>query len=377
MGTVLTGHLLGLIPDRASPHRSRSHRPVVGLPSLAMTDDVLLLYDEAMLAHDPHPDHPERPDRLRAVHDLLKEQPVPGTRWGVGQPAGRESIARVHSAAHLDRIESLRGQAAALDVDTAVSPGSVQAAHLAAGAAIDAVTAVVDDRAARAFALVRPPGHHAEADRAMGFCLFNNIAIAAAHARDKLGFERILIVDWDVHHGNGTQQAFYRDSNVLFFSTHQSPFYPGTGAVHETGVDDGIGYTVNVPLPPGLGDAAYGAIFAQLLMPIADSFAPDLVLVSAGFDSHCNDPIGGMMVTEPGFAFLCAIVRDIADRDANGRLALILEGGYDLAALAGSVRACVETLAGSAPPQLDNRCDPRSDEVVELVRGVHASTWPV
>ncbi|MEE9130740.1 MAG: histone deacetylase [Phycisphaerales bacterium] len=342
-----------------------------------MTGDVLLLYDEAMLAHDPHPDHPERPDRLRAVRDALHQQPVPGARWGAGQPAGRESIARVHSAAHIDRIESLRGQSAALDVDTAVSPGSVQAAHLAAGAAIDAVTAVVDGRAARAFALVRPPGHHAEANRAMGFCLFNNIAIAAAHARDRLGCERILIVDWDVHHGNGTQQAFYRDSNVLFFSTHQSPFYPGTGAVDETGADDGIGYTVNVPLPPGLGDGAYGAIFAQLLIPIADSFAPDLVLVSAGFDSHRNDPIGGMMMTERGFALLCAVVCDIADRHANGRLALILEGGYNLAALAGSVRACVETLAGSGPQPPNGRCDARSDKVVDLVRSVHAGTWPV
>ena len=343
----------------------------------AMPSDVLLLYDEAMLAHDPRPDHPERPDRLRAVRDALQQQPVPGTRWSVVQPASRESIARIHTAAHIDRIESLRGQSAALDVDTAVSPGSVEAAHLAAGAAIEAVTAVVDGRAARTFALVRPPGHHAEHNRAMGFCLFNNIAIAAAHARAKLGCERILIVDWDVHHGNGTQQAFYRDSNVLFFSTHQSPFYPGTGAVNETGADDGIGYTVNVPLPPGLGDAAYRAIFAQLLIPIADSFAPDLVLVSAGFDSHRKDPIGGMMVTERGFASLCAVVRNIADRHANGRLAPILEGGYDLAALAGSVRACVEILAGSAAPQPDGRRDPRSDTVVDLVRRVHAGTWPL
>ncbi len=338
---------------------------------------MLLLYDEAMLAHDPHPDHPERPDRLRAVRDALQEQPVPGTRWGVGPPAGRESIARVHSASHIDRIESLRGQSAFLDVDTAVSPGSVEAVYLGAGAAIDAVTAVVNSDAQRAFALVRPPGHHAAHDRAMGFCLFNNIAIAAAHARAELGCDRVLIVDWDVHHGNGTQQAFYGDPNVLFFSAHQHPFYPGTGAADEIGTGDGAGYTVNVPLPPGFGDADYAAIFRQILVPIADSFEPDLVLVSAGFDAHRTDPLGSMAVTDAGFAFLCAMVRDIADRHANGRLALFLEGGYNAAALASSVRACIEVLAGSFPQQPDGGGDARSDVIINLTRAAQANAWPL
>ncbi len=342
-----------------------------------MTDDVLLLYDEAMLGHDPGSTHPEQPTRLRAVRDALTENPIPGMRWGVPQPARRDSIERIHTAAHIDRIESLRGQSAALDVDTVVSPGSVEAAYLGTGAAIDAVTAVVNSDAQRAFALVRPPGHHAEADRAMGFCLFNNIAVAAAHARERLGCERILIVDWDVHHGNGTQQAFYGDPNVLFFSTHQHPLYPGTGASEELGTGDGAGYTVNVPLPPGFGDADYAAIFRQILAPIADSFAPDLVLVSAGFDAHRDDPIGSMEVTDAGFASLCALVRDIADRHANGRLALILEGGYDAPALASSVGACIEVLAGSTPQQPDGEGDARADEILNLIRAVHANAWPV
>ncbi len=342
-----------------------------------MADGVLLLYDEAMLAHDPGPAHPEQPTRLRAVRDALTENPVPGARWGVPQPAKREFIERVHTAAHIDRIESLRGQSAALDVDTAVSPGSVEAVYLGTGAAIDAVTAVVNSNAQRAFALVRPPGHHAEHDRAMGFCLFNNIAIAAAHARAELGCDRVLIVDWDVHHGNGTQQAFYGDPNVLFFSTHQHPLYPGTGASDEIGTGDGAGYTVNVPLPPGFADAEYAAIFRQILVPIADSFAPNLVLVSAGFDAHRNDPLGSMALTDAGFACLCAMVRDIADRHANGRLALFLEGGYDAAALASSVRACIEVLAGSSPQQPGSRPDPRSDEIINLIRAVHASAWPL
>ncbi len=342
-----------------------------------MADDVLLLYDEAMLRHDPGQAHPEQPARLGAVHHALTENPVPGARWGVPKPATRESIERIHSAAHIDRVESVRGQTAALDVDTVVSPGSVEAAYLGVGAAIDAVTAVVNGDAQRAFALVRPPGHHAEHDRAMGFCLFNNIAIAAAHARDRLGCERILIVDWDVHHGNGTQQAFYGDPNVLFFSTHQHPLYPGTGASDEVGAADGTGYTVNVPLPPGFGDAEYTAIFQQILVSIADSFAPDLVLVSAGFDAHRDDPIGSMEVTDAGFAFLCAMVRDIADRHANGRLALILEGGYNAPALARSVRACIEVLAGSTPQQPDGEGDARANEILNLIRAVHASAWPV
>jgi acetoin utilization deacetylase AcuC-like enzyme len=340
----------------------------------AMDADVLLLGDAAMLEHDPGPAHPERPDRLRAIEAALRDEPVPGAAWAAPRPAPRAAIERIHAPAYVSAIDDLRGRSGAFDLDTAISPGSVPAAYLAAGAAIDAVTAVASGTASSAFALVRPPGHHAEAAQPMGFCLFNNVAIAAAHARAVLGLERVLIVDWDVHHGNGTQHAFEASGGVLFFSTHRYPFYPGTGAVDETGTGAGTGHTVNVPLTGPCGDAEYAAILAALLDPIADAYRPDLVLVSAGFDAHADDPLGGMHVTTEGFGALCARVRAIAGRHAAGRLVLVLEGGYDLAALAASVRACVATLAGDAPPP-PARPAPAVAAVIERVRAAQRDHW--
>ncbi|MCH8345196.1 MAG: histone deacetylase [Planctomycetes bacterium] len=341
-----------------------------------MSDDVLLFFHDAMLEHDSGAGHPERPDRLRAICEKLKRSPIPNVRWATPQPAAREVIEQVHKPAYVDRLEALRGRTAALDADTAVSPGSIPAAYLAAGAAIEAVSAVVTGPAKRAFALVRPPGHHAEADRGMGFCLFNNVAIAAAHARAALGCARIVIVDWDVHHGNGTQHIFGARQDVMFFSTHRYPFYPGTGSVDEVGTDQGAGFTVNVPLPAGFGDGEYHAIFCELLVPIADAFAPDLILVSAGFDAHRQDPLGGMAVTEDGFAALCATVCDLAHRHAQGRLVLVLEGGYDLPALADSVHACIGVLGGSPHPQ-PPQPDHAAGTVIEQVRDAHKRYWPL
>jgi acetoin utilization deacetylase AcuC-like enzyme len=271
-----------------------------------------------------------------------------------------------------------------LDADTLVSPASVDAAYLAAGAAVDAVDFVCGDPPSaggapmtrHAFALVRPPGHHAERDRAMGFCLFNNIAIAADHAIAECGCKRVLIVDWDVHHGNGTQHAFEDRRDLLVFNTHQQRLFPNTGDLHETGTGEGVGFTVNCPLPPGTSDATYQAIFEYVLTPIADAYKPDLVLVSAGFDAHGDDPLGGMRVTGNGFANLCAIVRGIADRHSRGRLALVLEGGYHLGALVQSVRACVEVLTGEPAPALD----PSSIANSAMVEGLcqfHRRHWPV
>ena len=233
-----------------------------------MADDVLLFFHDAMLEHDSGAGHPERPDRLRAICEKLKHSPISNVRWATPQPAARELIEQVHKPAYVDRLEALRNRSAALDADTTVSPGSIRAAYLAAGAAIEAVSAVVTGPAKRAFALVRPPGHHAEADRGMGFCLFNNVAVTAAHASAALGRQRILIVDWDVHHGNGTQHIFWDRQDVMFFSTHRHPFYPGTGAVNEVGTAQGAGFTVNVPLPAGFGDGEYQAIFRELLLPV-------------------------------------------------------------------------------------------------------------
>jgi acetoin utilization deacetylase AcuC-like enzyme len=312
--------------------------------------ETLLLADDAMLCHVQDPRHPESPERLRAVRERLSSQPVAGTRWQAPRPATREEVARVHSPEYVELVDRVRGRRVHLDPDVVTSAGTTDASYLAAGAAIEAVEAVVSGAARNAFALVRPPGHHAEAGRAMGFCVFANVAIAAEHARRVLGCERVLVIDWDVHHGNGTQHIFEARSDVLVFGTHQWPYYPGTGALDEVGCGAGEGYTVNVPLPAGMGDGDYAAVFAELLVPVAEAFAPDLVLVSAGFDPHRDDPLGGMMVTSDGFARLCGVVREVAERHAGGRLALVLEGGYDLDGLASSVHGCAQVLAGATPP---------------------------
>lgn len=333
----------------------------------------LLLYDPRCLEHDPGAHHPESPDRLRAVWRELSERPVPGTRTTAPPFATEDELARVHGREYVRALLELRGHRARLDADTATSAGSVEAALLAAGAASEAVRRVLDGSANGAFALVRPPGHHAERTRAMGFCLFNNVAVAAAEAH-AAGLSRVLCVDWDVHHGNGTQHAFYDRSDLLFMSTHQWPLYPGTGRESETGAGPGEGFTVNLPLPGGCGDAEYAAAFEEVLLPIADHYRPELVLVSAGFDAHRDDPLAGMRVTEDGFAALCGAVKAVADRHCPGKLVLTLEGGYDLRALARSVRNCVEVLAGATAPPL------RGDEgaaanVLARARAVLGARW--
>jgi acetoin utilization deacetylase AcuC-like enzyme len=340
-----------------------------------MSKGTLLYFHEAMLEHDPGPMHPEKPERLRAIVQRLRRERLSGVSWAEPRPAPRECIERIHTPEYVERLDSLRGQRARLDADTAVSPGSLEAAYLAAGAAVGAVEAVVSGEVSNAFLLVRPPGHHAEKGRGMGFCLFNNVAIAAAHAVSAMGLERVLIADWDVHHGNGTQHAFEARRDVLFFSTHQYPFYPGTGAANETGTGKGEGFTVNVPLPEGMGDADYAAVFERVLQPIADVYAPQLVLVSAGFDSHYNDPLGGMAVTEKGFAFLCGLVKEIADRHAKGRLILVLEGGYSLEGLGESAVACSAVLSGADPPEVSGPPSPEALRAVEAVMGFQKRFW--
>lgn len=337
--------------------------------------DTLLLFDEKMIEHDPGPGHPERPDRLRAIEVMLSMRSGTRTRITSAPPADAAAIERVHSAAHVERVRSYAGQYGSLDPDTHVSPESVAAAMLAAGAAIAGVDAVCSGTASNAFALVRPPGHHAVASQAMGFCLFNNVAIAAAHARAARDIQRVLVVDWDVHHGNGTEAIFYRDCDVLFFSAHQFPFYPGTGDVRTCGAGAGEGFTVNVPMAGGANDGDYALAFRELLVPIADQFAPDLVLVSAGFDAHRSDPLGGMRCTEEGFANLCAVVKDIALRHAGGRLVLVLEGGYDLAGLARSVQACIEVMAGSPAPAVNPETTHHGEADVRAAIAQQKSHW--
>jgi acetoin utilization deacetylase AcuC-like enzyme len=306
----------------------------------------LLFTDEAMLAHQTGPGHPERSERLAALIDDFAARPVDGVTRVSPRPATREELLLVHAERHVSALGALSGQRARLDPDTVVSPHSWEAALLAAGAAVGAVEAVVGGQAANAFVWARPPGHHAEHGGAMGFCLFNNVAIAAERAR-RLGLERILIIDWDVHHGNGTQHSFEQRKDVLFMSSHQFPFYPGTGAPSEVGRGEGRGFTVNCGLPAGQRDADMGAVWNDLFLPIATAYRPDLVLVSAGFDPHARDPLAQLELTERGFAAMCTAARQLAEQSAGGRLVLVLEGGYDLIGLRDSSRACLQVLAGA------------------------------
>jgi acetoin utilization deacetylase AcuC-like enzyme len=324
----------------------------------------LVLYDERFLEHSAGPGHPERPARLRAALLGVERAGSGAIVRRPGRAATSEELLRVHDAAHVDRLLALAGHTARLDPDTAVSPGSVDAALLAAGACIELVEQVASGRVQNGFALVRPPGHHAEPSRSMGFCLFDNIAVAAAHARATLGVRRVLIVDWDVHHGNGTQAAFYERDDVALFDSHQAPYYPGTGAATERGAGRGLGTTLNVPLPAGCGDADYLHVYRELLLPFADRLRPDLVLVSAGFDAHVCDPLASMAVTSAGFGALCSLAVEVAERHAGGRIALILEGGYDLTAITESVAACTTVLAGHAHTTHERQ---PSRGIVELV----------
>ena len=334
---------------------------------------VALLTDPACALHDMGEGHPESPGRLEAIWRDLAARPIEGTRMVKPAPATEEQLLRVHGQEYVRAIAALRGREVQLDADTSLSERSVDAALLATGAATGGVRLVLDGEAQGAFALVRPPGHHAEAGRAMGFCVFNNVAVAAAEALAR-GLERVLVLDWDVHHGNGTQRSFYERRDVLFMSTHQWPFYPGTGHEAEAGRGAGHGFTVNVPLPGGCTDGDYAAAFDEALLPIADEYAPQLVLVSAGFDAHQSDPLADMGVTTEGFAALCGSVKKIADRHCPGRLVLTLEGGYDQEALAASVRACIEVLAGSTPPPLQPRPQ-QAEGALAKVRAEHKARW--
>jgi len=313
-----------------------------------------LVTDPACLGHVCGPGHPESPIRLRRILDDLEASPVAGATWMKPRAATSTELAAVHTRAHVSRLAALDGRMAALDPDTGVSPGTWRATTLAAGAAIVAVEEVWSGRAQNAFALVRPPGHHAEAAHAMGFCLINNAAVAAEAAL-RLGARRVAILDWDVHHGNGTQHLFEDREDVLYLSSHQFPFYPGTGAAEEIGRGPGLGFTINCALDPGQGDADFGAVFQDLFLPSLAAFDADLTIVSAGYDAHVRDPLGGMNVTERGYAAMTSAVRDVA---RGGKLVLLLEGGYDLAALAASVRASIEILVGGSdtfPPGADRR----------------------
>jgi acetoin utilization deacetylase AcuC-like enzyme len=306
-----------------------------------------LVYDPIYLEHDTG-QHVENAQRLREVISVLEKSGVEQQLTPIQpEPSSIEDLLLVHSPEHISRIENVtKAGGGWLDPDTATSSASYRVALYAAGGLIKAVKAVMDGEMDSAFALVRPPGHHATQRKAMGFCLFNNIAIAAKYALNNCGIDRILIVDFDVHHGNGTQETFYCDPKVLYFSTHEYPFYPGTGDIDETGAGEGKGTTINVPLPAWCGDEEYLNIFQQLLTPIAHRFQPQLILVSAGYDLHWADQLALMQVSVAGFAQMAAILNGLASELCSGRLVFTLEGGYHTSALAYSIKAMLEVLLG-------------------------------
>lgn len=308
---------------------------------------MLLLDDRRFDLHAPPAYHPERVERLGAARravDALGAAGVPFRRIDARE-ATAEELGRVHEGAFVEALERLRGQQGFLDPDTYLAPDSVAAARLAAGGTVELVEALLAGGETRALALPRPPGHHARPDGAMGFCFLNNVAVAAAHARAR-GLERVAVVDWDVHHGNGTQDMFWRDPGVLFVSLHQFPFYPGTGAAHEVGEGDGKGFTTNIPLGAGGGDALYRGAFQRVVRPILEAYRPELVLVSAGFDAAARDPLAQMEVSDDGFAWMTRQLAEVADAHAKGRMLMLLEGGYDLVALEGGLRAAAGAMAG-------------------------------
>lgn len=291
------------------------------------------------LKHDTGRFHPERPDRLRAILSRLKGSGVMDHLLQIQpQPSDLSWIESVHSPRHIRRIREAAGEGGHfMDPDTPVSPDSYNAALFAAGGLLSAVDGVMKGEVQNAFCAVRPPGHHAVPERAMGFCLFNNAAVAARYLQKQHGLERIAIIDWDVHHGNGTQDIFYDDPTVLYVSTHQFPLYPGTGRADEEGTGKGLGFTVNCPMEAGEGDDAYEKVFGETILPRIDRFRPQFILISAGFDAHRMDPLAGMALTAKGFGRLTQMMIDAARSHCSGRLVSCLEGGYDLDALADSV----------------------------------------
>ena len=310
---------------------------------------LIVISSERFAEHMTPPGHPESPERAEVMDVVAAEWRARGGEVVAPREASREQLARVHSPEHLRRISETAGVAAALDPDTYTSPDTFEVALLSAGAAVDAVERVMGGSHTRALVLSRPPGHHAERDRAMGFCFYNNVAVAAAHARS-LGARRVAIIDFDVHHGNGTQHIFENDQEVLYISLHQSPYYPGTGAADETGHGVGAGRTVNIPLEVGATDGDYRLVFEQVVRPVLRQFAPDILLVSAGFDAHERDPLGGMRATTAGFAAMTAALRQVADECCDGRLVAVVEGGYDLRALGECLRAVVDVLSDESLP---------------------------
>ena len=338
---------------------------------------MILVTSDRFVAHVPPRGHPERPERAEVMALVAEEYRSRGGVVVEAEPADNVPLTRVHSTEYVELLASTRGGRFQLDPDTHTSPESETVARLAVGATVTAVDLVLD-REGRACAFVRPPGHHAERARAMGFCLFNNVAVAAAHALER-GLSRVAVVDYDVHHGNGTQWMFYDDPRVLYISTHQYPFYPGTGAATDVGTGAGLGFTVNIPIEAGAGDADFEVLYRQIVVPVITSFQPELLLISAGFDAHQRDPLGGMSVSTAGYADITTHLQAVADDCCQGRMVAVTEGGYDLEALkdclAGTLRVMSAPSTSLAQPVAASPPE-RAQAALQAVKVAQASFWP-
>jgi len=335
-----------------------------------------IVADRAYMAHNPGRLHPERPQRIAALIDMTAQLTRPALKHYAPRPAsiaelrlchGGDYIASVKHSASVERFD--------FDGDTHSSAATWATARLATGGVLTAIEAVADGDADNGFAIVRPPGHHARPDQAMGFCFFNNAAIGAKWLLENRGLSRVLVLDWDVHHGNGTQEMFYDTSKVLYMSTHQYPFYPGTGWFDEVGTEIGAGFTVNAPMPATFGDSEYLRVFDDLMLPIARQFKPEFVLISAGFDCHHRDPLGGMRVSEEGFTAMTRRLTALAAEYCGGKIVAVLEGGYDLQALAGGARAVIEEFGRDAETVRPAPQSARSAPVVDRARHFLSPYW--
>ncbi|MBF8253998.1 MAG: Histone deacetylase [Deltaproteobacteria bacterium] len=333
-----------------------------------------VVVDKEYLKHEPGESHPERPERVKVLLDLADELDRGKFQLLAPKPANRADIEATHGQKYVRLIEATAAHDAyALDGDTITCRDSFAVSVLAVGGFLNLIDAIAAKEIANGFALVRPPGHHALRHRAMGFCLFNTMAIGAEYVKRVHGAKQVMIMDWDVHHGNGTQDAFYDDPSVLFISTHQFPYYPGSGAVNETGAGAGEGFTINIPLPAGCADTEYLEVFQEIVVPAAERFEPDWILVSAGFDPHRRDPLGGMDVTEKGFGAMANRLLALADRFSDARIAFLLEGGYDLAALRSSVAVVLNAMQArnESADQFFKRAESRIEPLLRRIDQVH------
>ncbi len=336
-----------------------------------------IVKDRRYMDHHMGSFHVETPQRLEVIYRMIDEKISFSLEKIEPRPATEEELTLIHTPHYVNSIESTAGKEhVQLDPDTSTSAKSWEVACLAVGGVLNAVDAIMAGKIQNGFALIRPPGHHAEASRAMGFCLFNNIGIGAAHLIKKHGLKRVLVVDWDLHHGNGTQNSFYESPEVLYFSTHQFPHYPGTGHWDEVGEGKGEGFTVNVPLRAGKTDGDYLHIFQQILRPITSEFKPEFILVSAGFDVYEGDPLGGMQITKQGFSAMAAELLDLAAQFCQKRLLCALEGGYDLQGLHDGVEQVLHQLAGEASkPSIEPSISPTTAQELAPVTKIQKKYW--